>query len=682
MNCIVLILAVFFVLSTSATDFYVSTNGSDSANGSLATPFLTFEKARSSIQALNGTIGSSAYNVYFLQGYYRIPSGISLHYYDSGSPANPITYQSYTNADVHLNGCLQVTNWVPVTNAFALARLPSSATNSVYQADLSSFPSFLGVAAYGFGVGDGFIHQNELFWNGEAMTVAQFPTAATNWCYVGTIGATSNVFACTNSEPYTWSTMSNQMAGGWWKFDYLYSGYMISGIDSGAQQITVVNPGGAGWYAPTLGHRFRFINVLEALDSPGEYYFDRTNKFVYFWPPTAINSGMGEVSEATQIMLNLHNTTNVIFRGLTIEGSTSYLIFCTDTAALTWDHCTLKNCAGYGFNGVNVTNCVITDCTLANTGQHASQMTGGNRTTLVGGNNYITNSIVRDFARLDHSTRGISMTGVGDQIRHNRIYNAPHSAILYSGNNHTIDYNEIYNVCTESGDSGVIYAGNDWTFGGNVIRYNYLHDVYAAPQINVAAGEVVGVYLDDCLSGVNVYGNAFARVRAGIELGGGRSNGITNNMFVDVPGACVLSDQRLISWDAGAEPGFETKLAAMPYTTPPWSDQYPYMGTILTDRKTLAMYNVIAMSLKYGAGQWLTWFDNAQTNVTVLNIYTNNSDAVFVNYPNDLRLQASSPALIGGFNQIPFSQIGPIGGPATPGTISATVLNFSTIQKQ
>jgi hypothetical protein len=667
---------LLFAFSVSATDFYVSTNGSDSANGSLATPFLTLEKARAAVQALNGTIGSSAYNVYILQGTYRVISNPSfyLHYYDSGSPANPITYQAYTNADVHISGGLAVTNWVPVTNANALARLPAAATNSVYQANLSAFPAFIAQAAYGIQIGDSFVHQNELFWNGSPMTVAQYPNT-TNWLYVGTIGSPTNSFLYTNANASLWTNTGDIMAVGFWKFNYLFEGYLVSAIYTNTNYVTLTIPA-AGWQPPTLGQRYKFVNVLEELDTAGEYYLDRVNKFVYFWPPTAIASGVATISQVNGSVLNLNAATNLVFRGLTFEDSAEWLMKFADCNNITFDHCTNRNCASYLCFGETSTNVVFKDCDLSGAGQYGIWIQGGNRITLLSGGNIISNSLMHDCGRLNLDCRAAVISGVGSYVGHNRIYNIPAIGVSFTGNNHTIEYNELYNVCTATSDAGAIYSGNDWTYGGNVIRYNWMHDITPGNGLTPGtAGYVMGVYLDDCLSGVNVYGNCFNRVYRGIEQGGGRNNGITNNMFVDCVEACIQSDQRLIAaWDAGAEPAFETKLAAMPYTTSPWSNQYPYMLTILTDNKFLAMHDVISTSLKYGTNLWLTWYDNAQTNVTELNSFTNNSDAVFVNYAADnFTLQSSSPALAGGFAQIPFSLIGPIVTATIPTNTTADI---------
>lgn len=68
-----------------------------------------------------------------------------------------------------------------------------------------------------------------------------------------------------------------------------------------------------------------------------------------------------------------------------------------------------------------------------------------------------------------------SAQDVGQRAVHNLIHDHPHCPILYSGNDHRIEWNEIHHVALETGDVGAVYSGRDWTFRGNAIRYNFIH---------------------------------------------------------------------------------------------------------------------------------------------------------------------------------------------------------------
>ncbi len=75
------------VVAADAAVYYVATNGSDSANGAIGTPWATPLKAFQSAHAGD--------TIYFRGGTYAIPQ-INTAGYASGSSGSPITFKSYT----------------------------------------------------------------------------------------------------------------------------------------------------------------------------------------------------------------------------------------------------------------------------------------------------------------------------------------------------------------------------------------------------------------------------------------------------------------------------------------------------------------------------------------------------------------------------------------------------------
>jgi|GEM_PF-1593672 len=80
---------------TSALVYYISPSGSDSANGSLATPFATFEKARDTIRLLTTAQRAGGVTVYLRGGIHRRMTTFALSSQDSGTVAAPIVYAAY-----------------------------------------------------------------------------------------------------------------------------------------------------------------------------------------------------------------------------------------------------------------------------------------------------------------------------------------------------------------------------------------------------------------------------------------------------------------------------------------------------------------------------------------------------------------------------------------------------------
>ena len=192
-------------------------------------------------------------------------------------------------------------------------------------------------------------------------------------------------------------------------------------------------------------------------------------------------------------------------------------------------------------------------------------MSGGNRKTLTRAETLVEGCHIHDWGVFQRTyAAAIDVNGCGVTLRRNRMHDAPHSAVLYGGNEHLFEYNEVYRVLLETGDAGAYYTGRDWTTQGNVLRYNYTHDLGAEGL----PGSTMGFYFDDCDSGDEVYGNVFHNVARGIMVGGGRDHPIRNNVF----SKCQIGlsiDCRGMTWKQwNAEPSWmlEDKAKAFDYT--------------------------------------------------------------------------------------------------------------------
>ena len=127
----------------------------------------------------------------------------------------------------------------------------------------------------------------------------------------------------------------------------------------------------------------------------------------------------------------------------------------------------------------------------------------------------------------------------------NLLYDGPHSAILFGGNEHRIELNEIHDVCYEVDDAGSIYCGRDWGLHGNIIRHNFFHHIKSSLP---GSNGVHAVYLDDCASGITVFGNTFYEISGrAIMCGGGRDNTIENNVIAKC-GSAHFTDRRGKVW--------------------------------------------------------------------------------------------------------------------------------------
>ena len=120
----------------------------------------------------------------------------------------------------------------------------------------------------------------------------------------------------------------------------------------------------------------------------------------------------------------------------------------------------------------------IESCDIKRTGQGGVYLGGGDRFTLTPGNNCVKNCDFEDFSVTKRSySPAVAIVGCGNTVYRNKMYNAPHMAISYDGNDHTIFGNEIFNVCAETSDVGAIYSVRTWSYRGVEIKNNYIHDL-------------------------------------------------------------------------------------------------------------------------------------------------------------------------------------------------------------
>ena len=301
------ILSLLTALSASTdaqADFCVATNGNDAWSGLLLAPnadgtdgpFATLEAARNAIRSLKAGAGlpAGSVRVNLRGGRYMRQSSFVLTPYangsDSGTPSSPIVYQAYPGETPCIVGGINVTGFKSVTDPTILARLTPSAQSNVLVANLTAqgVTNIIPLARHGMGLWWGWKGQNELFFNDQPMQLARWPN--TNWLTIASSPPPgTNYFGYSGTNPSTWSSVNDVWVDGYWSADWADECDSVSAIDTTNQIVRVRPPASQLGYA--ANHRFYFLNVLEELDSPGEYYIDRRQGLLYFWPPNSVSSG-------------------------------------------------------------------------------------------------------------------------------------------------------------------------------------------------------------------------------------------------------------------------------------------------------------------------------------------------------------------------------------------------------
>jgi hypothetical protein len=251
------------------------------------------------------------------------------------------------------------------------------------------------------------------------------------------------------------------------------------------------------------------------------------------------------------------------------------------------------------------------------------------------------------------------MTGVGIVAANNLIHDHPHCAILFWGNEHIIELNEIHHVCLETGDVGAIYTGRDYTFRGNIIRHNFIHHTGG-----VGMGSM-GIYMDDCVSGTEIDGNILWKLHRAVFLGGGRDFKVENNIFIDCDPAVELDGRGMSKspvWHNMVYKTMKQRLEDMNWRQPPYRTQYPQLTDLeahyakddgIPPGNVLVRHNICVNSTLLK----ITWGATPEAVESKDNLV--NIDPLFLDAANgDYRLKSNSPAYARGFKPIPFDRIG------------------------
>lgn len=595
--------------------FFVSVTGCNTNPGTRQAPFATISQAQKAVREYTAHGLTEPITVTVLEGTYTIDC-LTFGAADSGTAECPITYTAEGKVSLCGGRKLHITDFSPL-NEEEKIRLHGEAPDKVVKADLNSFGltradwgEICAIGSHGSAHKyDGAVLSPmwcELFVNDTRMEIARYPD--TDFLYTEEVlreGRCKEPTGKSKLSDTEWSQIRNppgdirridkdtaQRVKGWktlqdvWVFGYPKYGWAdesspITVLDPETRimETTYVSQFGAKEHAP-----YYFFNVLEELDAPGEWYLDRENGFLYLYPPTDLAAAEICLSLSTDNLLRIYDARYLTFRGFTFSATRSDAIS-VHGSHIILDACEIKNVAGWAVK-IAGEHCTVQNSIIHHTGQGGIQISGGDRPTLTGSDNLITNNHIHHIAEIFRTYRpGVAVSGVGCVVSHNCIHDSAHMAISFSGNEHMIEYNEIYNVCKIADDSSAIYAGRDYTTCGNTIRYNYFHDMSSDADTQHIG--IFAVYCDDNLGSCAIYGNIMYRCQSALLLHGGHDMIFSNNLIID---QCARSNYAIRFHAYGYWDDLEDKpesthwqrLREMPWQGELWSSRYPHIAEYVT----------------------------------------------------------------------------------------------------
>ncbi len=569
-------------------ELFVATDGDNKNGGTLEKPLATVQAAVKKAEEEKRKNSDLQITISIRGGNYFLNEGIKINSILSGTEEAPFVIQGYNGEEVNLRGSKQINpkDFKPCKNEEVLKRIPEKARQYIGEYDLSQIISGgMDTFEYPFAFGSNASYYSLLV-NESDQTLARWPNDG--FSHVQQVVNKWNFFV----EPENaqrWVNAESAVIAGYFGVQYLKEYEAVNQIAADGNILMRTN----AYYGIKVGDRYYIFNLLEELDSPGEYYIDRATQKLYFYPPYTITNAFMEMPILKEAMLTAKNIKNFTIKNVNFKASRGNGIDVSGAQNFTLDGCKLENIGDKALNATGNMKAKIINNDFFHIGGRCIELEGGNRQTLVSSENLVENNHFFNFAKIWASNNpAINLQGVGTTIQHNIFHESSSQAIWFSGNDHKFLYNEMYNLVKEVSDAGAIYAGRDYISRGTEIAYNYIHDIDTSADKSGSI-YVAGVYLDDLFSGTNVHHNVLARCHLGVMIGGGRDNKFDNNLIIDCENAMFM-DARGVGWGAyHAKPGGQaySTIFWVQYNQPPWSKKYPELASIFDHGSLGLPYN-------------------------------------------------------------------------------------------
>ncbi|MFW6218652.1 MAG: right-handed parallel beta-helix repeat-containing protein [Bacteroidota bacterium] len=724
-------LGIFLVFSSCQPEemsLFVSPGGSDNSPGTLDKPLQSISGARDMVRKLKNESPGNKIIVYFREGVYDVEQTIEFNESDSGNSDNPVIYKNYNDEKVVFSGGKTVPSeaFKPLTEKHVLDKIiDEEAKSKIVQVNLKD----LGISNYGTIKQHGFSvailpAQMELFVNSEPQTLARWPNEGRinipelidegSLPIENDFSGRGGTIRYTDERHNLWHNPDEIWIWGFFKAGYADDNIGIESIDTIKKTIKFKHPHMFGMAKTDREHEwtgrnagYHVFNVLEEIDMPGEYYIDREKGILYYYPKEDLSKSEIVVSVIEDPLLALEGVSNLVFEGIIFEYGKGMGVYLERGNNNIFRSCIFRNFGtiavmfGKGVSGVDYPiheftgtltsrtvgnlkahhyentdfyneagkNHGIISCNIYNTGSGGLVLSGGNRTTLEEGGNYVVNSEFYNVNRRNKTyCAQITLYGVGNKISHCYFHDAPHLAIAIFGNEHLIEYSRFERLVQDIHDAGAIGMGRNPSERGNKIMYNYFAELGSDGFKNTA------LHLDDGSSKITVHGNIFNRASkmdfGDVVINGGSDNLVSNNIFIEGAHGIWLEDPVIAKTpfymvNNGLDTGglyWQRMREDLDITSKVWKDKYPDFANIFEWETPFLKRNRVVRNVFYRTPYMISkhGFDSTRFEIWEKNWITD-QDPGFKNINDEnFELKDDAPVYtrIPGFEEIPFSEIG------------------------
>ena len=575
---------------------------------------------RDRVRAMSASERAGGVEVVLAPGEYVLSNGLDFSHDDGGvSPDAPVVWRAARPGSVRIVGAQRIPleSFRKVEDAAMLARLPEEGRGLVWAAPLEPPPG--GIAPLPDVFED--VPPPTVFFGDIPGHLAAWPNGS-DWASftegvdrgtpvkVGDHTLWRNgAFVWSHPRATRWSFSGGVWLNGYFTHDWRNCTARVGfyGSENGTNDVmrlaADIPYGVLGGTWGRKERRFRAVNLFEELDAPGEWWLDRERGVLYVVPIT--DTADIRVSFSAKPLLRGAGVTNMRFEGIAFSRNHGPFVSFDSPRGVSFRDCSFTGTASDAviLSG-DARDTTVADCEIAHCGAGGIRLSGGDRRTLSPSGSSVWNCRIHDFGIFRRTyAGGVRLEGCGHALRGCEIWDAPHTAVFWEGNDMLLESNDVHHVLLETGDAGAFYTGRDWTTQGNVLRGNCVHDIgvgtTAAEGADAAVSgtNAMGFYFDDCDCGDEVVGNIFRNVPRAIMIGGGRDHPIRNNIFANCRLAISI-DCRGITWGdkwktLDGENLLAEKARALGYDGGVWAERYPRLARILDDHPGEPLYNPI-----------------------------------------------------------------------------------------
>jgi len=456
-------------------ELYVSPTGQPGNNGSVSSPVNSLETAIEIATSLRARDKKNNISIHILPGDYQLSKPLAISANLSG-----LSILGEGDNKVRIRGSVPLAlNW-------------EKHDDNIFKAKLQGDISF-----------------DQLIVNGKIQTLARYP----NYDEGGGQWQGHAEDAISKERIKTWSNPSSGILHAMHNAEWGGFHYRIAGVDDNGDAIL---EGGTQNNRPAPPHpKYRMVeNILEELDSPGEWYKDEEEQMLYYWPSKGIGV-QSALFEAIRLesLITITGTPdqpahNIHIEGIKFEYTTRTIL--KDYEPLLRSDWTIHRSGAIFLQGVR--DCTVMNCEFVNLGGNAIFVSGFAKDIEISSNHihecgasgicfvglseavrspsfqykdyvplvdmdqtpgpksnaYPENCVASDnliyrIGRLEKQTAGVQISmAMHIGVESNSIYDVPRAGINIGDGTwggHVIEYNDVFNTVLESGDHG---SFNSW----------------------------------------------------------------------------------------------------------------------------------------------------------------------------------------------------------------------------